>query len=419
MELDKIAVDKLRKDEFGFLTGLAGSGKSTLINEVDRQNLGLLEKCATTGIAAINLNSRTIHSLLKFYDVQSLKLSFMRGTLHKNLSIIRKRASKILLDEASMFSADLLDLVVEAIDSVNDEHGGRNLGLWLTGDLVQLPPVNAPYVFESKYWDRFDSNTVKLDKIWRQQNKEFLDGINLIRAGKGSEAVQTLKSSGVTFASEIDDNFQGTTLVSTNAGVDIYNAKRLNMIRSPEIIVYPTYEGEESPEWKRLVADKTTLKVGALVMILSNDTPNFTYANGDLGIIDSYNKKTQRFDVKLKRNGHVVSIGRIERLNLSDYRPRNAINGYIPTRDPKTGMWIIGKVQFHPLRIGYASTIHKSQGLSLDAVQIDTSGGFFGSDSMAYVAISRAKTPEGLRLVGDPSTIARKIRINPLVHRYV
>lgn len=421
LELDRNAVLKITSEKFGYLTGNAGTGKSTLIKEIDRLNPGLLTLCATTGIAAINCNSKTLHSTLKFFDTKSLENNYREQLLHMNLRKVRARSSKLVIDEASMLGAEQLDLICNAIDDVNQDDTGKQLGLWLMGDLLQLPPVKMKYVFKSDYWDRFGDNTIKLTKVWRQDNPQFLEGINLLRANKGLAAMEVFKSCGVTFLDKVNDDFEGTTLIPNNNDVDMYNDKRLRAISGTLIRSQAKIRGKEMNEWSRLIPGELRLKVGAYVMILSNDIPEFRFVNGDTGWIEDYNEDDDYFSVKLMRTNNIVQIRRIKRMNFYDKEPEKYMftPKFQPYQDFKTGDWVIGEISYHPLRLAYASTIHKSQGLSLDMVQINTKPQFFGYDAMGYVSISRARTPEGLFLVGTPEAIGRKITMNKEVMKYV
>ena len=419
LQLDQDAVDNLMSNDFGFLTGEAGTGKSTLITEVCRINPHEFELCATTGIAGINLGTKTLHSTLKFFDTRSLGLAFDRGLLHMNLRKVRARKKKLFIDEVSMLGAEPFDLLMNAIDEINSDKTANKLGLWVSGDMAQLPPIKERYVFRGDYWNpRFSDNTIKLTKVWRQTNKDFLDGINLIRKGAGVEAMKFLQKAGVNFTNQIDDHFDGTTLIAKNDGVDVYNTKRLNELTTPLIRVTVITSGVQHNEWQRLIPFELRLKTGALVMILANDIPNFDFVNGDLGTIESYDADSEFFNIKLKRNDKVVRIKRIERLNLTDDEP-NSTGRFQPYHDYQSGQWVSGWIRYFPLRLAWASTIHKSQGLSLDKVQIDTRGQFFGYDSMGYVSISRARTPEGLYLVGTPTAIGQKVRMSKEVANYV
>lgn len=555
LQLDQDAVNNLLSNDFGFLTGLAGTGKSTLITEVCRLNPHEFELCATTGIAGINLGTKTLHSTLKFFDTRSLGLAFDSGLLQMNLRKVRARVKKLFIDEVSMLGAEPFDIIMNAIDEINSDNSGRKLGMWVSGDMAQLPPIKEKYVFRADYWSpRFSDNTIRLTKVWRQTNQDFLDGINLIRASRGVEAMKLLQKAGVNFINQVDDHFDGTTLIAKNEGVDIYNTKRLNELTTPLIRVTVITAGAQHKEWQRMIPFELRLKVGALVMILANDVPAFTYCNGDLGTVESYDITSETFQIKLKRNDKTVTIKRIERLNLEDNEPVPT-GRFQPYHDFKSNQWVAGWIKYFPLRLAWASTIHKclhedtivreerrgcipikyiiagdriwngyyfvevkttvkskqlaidvvtdrykitcspehkfpvlwdnnltkeaksfiigqqlldgncptssgyviikelkewpfkadmidleleetndilsnifwangilthnSQGLSLDKVQIDTRGQFFGYNSMGYVSLSRARTPSGLYLVGTPAQIGQKISMSPEVREYV
>lgn len=419
LQLDETAVKKLIEDDFGFLTGNAGTGKSTIINEISRLHPELLEVCASTGIAAVNLNSKTLHSTLKYFDTKSLENNWREGKLHFYLRLVRARKQKLLIDEVSMIPKEQLDFLVNAIDDINSDNSGRKLGCWLAGDICQLPPVKAEPIFKSDYWDRFENNTVRLTKVWRQDNLEFMEAINLIRHSKANEAMELLQKCGVTFVNKIDDNFLGTTIIPKNDEVDFYNEKRLRQVSSPLLRVTAINRGAQHKEWQRMIPYELRLKVGAYVMILCNQIPDFEYVNGDCGTIEDYSSASETFKIKLKRTGEIVSIGRINRFNMQDNEPDRPIGNFTPYTDFKSGQWITGAISYFPLRLAYASTTHKTQGLSLDYVQIDSRHNFFGAPSMAYVAISRARTPEGLFIVGNPKSVASKINMSKDVIKYV
>lgn len=310
------------------------------------------------------------------------------------------------------------------------EIDGDNLFLLADGTVThncQLPPVkkepeNAEICVKANCWSFFQENTIKLTKIWRQDNPDFISAINMVRSGNGKEAVPLLKKCGVQFVPQLIEPFDGTTIIPINAGVDDYNSRRLGELQSEMIRVTPDRAGEQLGEWKTFVPNELRLKIGAYVMILANDCPNFTYVNGDCGTIVGYNKTKNSFDIKLKRNDEVVSIGKIQRKNLIDDPNPSSYHftpTFKPTVDQMTSKWSVGHIFYHPLRLAYASTVHKTQGLSLDKVQIDPSHWFFGQPGMAYVAISRAKTPEGLIIAGNEWNLIRKINTDPKVREYV
>jgi len=245
---------------------------------------------------------------------------------------------------------------------------------------------------------------------------------------------------------QLDLEFDGTTIMAKNATVNRFNEHRLDMMHvSPFWSERETW-GNSSPEWK-IIPELLELKPGALVMILTNDHPApFTYANGDLGHVVRHEPAGDRIEIDLVRNGARVSIPRITRYTTANKVPygidaRDVIHyengGYypdparteledmildrpeVPHYDADMKKFVLGAVRFHPLRLGWASTVHKSQGLSLDNIQIDIRDRFFGSPGMAYVALSRARFPEGLRIVGLPMVLAQRVKIDENVRRWL
>jgi len=194
-------------------------------------------------------------------------------------------------------------------------------------------------------------------------------------------------------------------------------------------------------EWNNIPSE-LLLKDKAYVMILSNDTPEFTYVNGDCGHILSYNKASEdddgSFTIQLVRNEEYVTIPRITRKVTQKEPPDELLLRYPGMaedelrlldrgdNDPywdsdvgRNGAWVVGAVTYFPLRLAYASTVHKTQGLTLDKVQIDLNQNFMSAPSMCYVGISRCKTPQGLRIVGSPGLLGSRVKIDPLVERWL
>ncbi len=277
--------------------------------------------------------------------------------------------------------------------------------------------MKAKFAFEAKCWPEFEANTLKLDKVYRQENMVFLEALNEFRAGRGRNGVDLLKKCGVSFHPSLI-RFKGTTIVPKNESVDSYNKVQFNdldgeMIQTPAVRV-----GVQTSDWKDpKIPDVLELKLGALVMILANDTTYKTYANGDQGIVKGVDKETGMFLIEIvssvvSRNGRLVWVSRVKR-DIKDN-----------VRDPFTGELskikdIVGSVEYMPLRLAYASTIHKSQGLTLDNVQIDFRDRFFGNPGMMYVALSRCRTPEGLRLVGSEEMMVKRTVVNQKVKRFL
>lgn len=419
-----------------FITGKAGTGKSTLIRLENEKNPGYMELGSTTGIAALNCGGKTINSLLKYFNTESLQRAYETGSLHYRLRLIRSRKRVLGIDEVSMLDAKQFDIIITALDDIAQDDmtdssrcgKSHNLGLHLCGDFLQLPPVNAEFCFKSRYWkEYFESNIINLQTIWRQGDEDFVAAINAMREGNGKQAVKLLKKAGVKFTTELENKFDGTTLIPNNNDVDIYNNKRLAEITSPMIRIQPIRRGSQAKEWDKNskgiygIPFEQRFKLGAYVMILRNETKNFDYVNGDCGEIVSWNDKTKIFGIKLKRNDKVVYIGMYTQYNHQYEQPKEEqFNSmFHPYEDSLTGLWVTGSIEWMPLRLAWASTIHKSQGLSLDAVQVDSRPEFYGYPSMSYVAVSRARTPQGLVIVGNENDFAYKVKTNKEVLKWV
>lgn len=299
----------------------------------------------------------------------------------------------------------------------------------------QLPPVKADFAFKANCWDAiFAENMIRLEKIWRQDNEDFVSAINAMREGHGQEAVRLLKRCGVAFEKTLNDNFDGTTLIPNNLDVDSFNKKKLDKVDSKLIRIQPIRRGQQAKEWDRTekktprgiiiewgIPFEQRFKEGAYVMCLRNDHKNFTYVNGDCGTIERWNPTSRTFDVRLVRTGKIVTIGMVVQYNYQDEQPSEGqFNSmFYPYEDTLTGQWVIGSIEWMPLRLAWASTIHKSQGLSLDKVQIDSRPQFYGYPSMAYVAVSRGRTPENLIIIGSEHDFANKVKTNKEVLKWV
>lgn len=426
-----------------FLTGQAGTGKTYKIRQaVDEDpKYGIL--AATTGIAAVNLGTVTLNSLLKFYDTASLEDAFIRGRLQKQIAQnLAGRYKNLIIDEVSMLPAEQLDILVSAMAMVNSNlHKDSRLGLILTGDFLQLPPVKAKWAFEGESWGQFEKDTEVLTKIWRQGDAQFVEGLNLARAGLGGEAEPVLKAAGATFTGSIDVNFDGTTIMAKNAQVDGFNQIRLRKLPGENLEVPSDRWGKTAGEWKN-IPERLRVKRGALVMILANDNEQ-GYANGDLGKIVDWNESEKCFHVELERTGDPVKVGYIWRENLqvappqvgtgpddyphwsrmiTDDEGNRRMNPVAPPAgvyyNAEAEKYCVGGIRYIPIRLGWATSCHKSQGLTLDRVQIDPRDPFFGMAGMAYVALSRARSAEGLRIVAPPGILGKRVKIDPKVRRW-
>jgi len=232
----------------------------------------------------------------------------------------------------------------------------------------------------------------------------------------GKKAVEYFREASP-FQGNIDYAFQGVTLMAKNEEVDRFNYLRMSKLGGEKVDFVSRKEGKLRGEWK-LIPDKLELKIGALVMILANkreegeDDARLLYANGDLGTLEEVNGAMAY--VKLQRNQQVVPVEYICRRNKIPLEPgRRAelkAQGKEAAIDGKSE--VVGSVTYMPLRVAYASTVHKGQGLSMDNVQIDFRNSFFGQGGMCYVALSRARSAKGLRLVGSEPTFVGRCKVN-------
>ena len=418
------------------LIGCAGTGKTyTLTQRTQASPLyGLLT--STTGISAVNLggNARTLHSTLGFYDTESMRDSYLSGRMVRKLHTIAKNYQWLIVEEYSMLHAEQLLILHRAVAEANRYNDVPSpLGILLVGDLAQLPPVKGKWCFEADCWPEFASHTERLEKVWRQDGGPFLDALNHIRAGRGRAAVDILIAAGARFHTQRDAEFDGTTILPLNEKVDGHNYLELCRLPGPVIKVRSRRWGVQRTEWgenkKHVwgIPPSREYKIGALVMILAN-RQDFSVVNGDCGHILEYHPPDsatgEEFIVKMIRTGREETIGRTVR-PFEEHDEPEGFDGpkiseddddcaYIP--EPhfrrKTRRYVTGQVEYFAMNLAYASTVHKSQSLTLDRVQVDFRDSFFGAKAMMYVALSRCRTLEGLRLVGSPERFVERVNID-------
>lgn len=401
--------------QFMYIAGTAGTGKTTLARlRATGYDDAML--CATTGIAAVNLGGTTINSVLRYYDTASMQTEYEFGRIGVALKQLAASGyTRLIVDEVSMMDGLQLDILMLAVDEVNDGLISQHktpLGVTLVGDFAQLPPVKAPFVFQRPGWARFEPHTLLLTEPRRQADPDFVRALQAVRRGDMHAAEYFAP-----FLRPTEDlAFDGSNIMATNAEVDRVNTVRMLKLAGPETFFRTVRTGEPSPEWK-LIPDLLVMKPTALVMILANrydpDTKELIYANGDLahfiepavaGNQDSPAK------VRLLRNGEEVAVQRIGR----DYGKPTGAKGVKKDRLEKKG-----SISYMPLRVAYATTVHKSQGLSLDNVQVMINSRFWMNPGMLYVALSRARTPQGLKIIGSLPQLQARIRSNPLITRWL
>jgi ATP-dependent exoDNAse (exonuclease V) alpha subunit len=379
-----------------FLTGRAGTGKSTLLQLFRKTTKKKTVVLAPTGIAALNVRGQTIHSFFGFPPRLLLPRDIRKShkyNLYKNIEVI-------VIDEISMVRADMLD-AIDRFLRINRENplpfGG--VQMVLIGDLFQLPPVVAtqeerlyfqetyetPFFFSASVMKEFEVEKVELFKAYRQENRHFLRLLDAIRLNQADwedlEDLNTRFQPGF----ELAENY--ITLCPRNAKVDSINQRELSNLEAKEHLFQATVKGEFDP---RLYPTDPTLRLreGAQVMFIKND-PAGNFVNGTIGIVTEIG-----VDYIKVRSDEKPSAGEIEATPMTW-----EIIRYIQSKENPNEIEaeVIGTFEQYPLRLAWAVTIHKSQGKTFDRVIIDMDRGAFES-GQTYVALSRCRTLEGIVL---------------------
>ncbi|MFF2272699.1 ATP-dependent RecD-like DNA helicase [Agromyces sp. NPDC058136] len=389
------AIEETR--EHVFVTGRAGTGKSTLLNHLNWNTKKQIVICAPTGVAALNVGGQTIHSLFRLpigviadHDIDQ------NDTVRKILNAM----DTLVVDEVSMVNADLMDAMDRSLRQARqrplEPFGGAQVVLF--GDPYQLAPVpgdaderayfadtyDSMWFFDAKVWREADLKIFELGEIHRQHDDEFKQLLNAVRHGRvTAEMAGVLNAIG---ARRPLPEQGAITLATTNSTVNRINATALKRLpgtsKANEAEVNGDFGGRAFPADERL-----ELKVGAQVMFLRNDTAigpeGQRWVNGTIGTITSLKR-----EVRVEIDGEEHEI---EPVTWEKYRYK-----WDPTRK-KLEKEIIAEFTQFPLRLAWAVTIHKSQGASYDTAIIDLGPRVF-SPGQSYVALSRLTSLEGLYL---------------------
>ncbi len=372
-----------------YLTGAAGTGKTYVLNKYIQYlkeksiNTGIT---ASTGIAATHINGMTIHSWSGLGIRDSLSGSDISSLMDKLHLLTRFLYTKVLIiDEVSMlhgYRLDMVDRLLRAFKYTDRPFGG--LQVILCGDFFQLPPVtrgneNGSFAYQAEVWEQMNLKVCYLTHQYRQSEDGILSVLNDIR--KGDTGEHTLELLRKRYQKEIEGITVPTKLYTHNADVDTINYAQLAQIDSPahSYDVRTTGKRELCEVLKKscLAPEHLTLKKGATVMFVKNNYDE-GYVNGTVGEIVDFEKGTDYPIVKLKDGREVIASP--EAWVIEDEGVKKA------------------EINQIPLRLAWAITIHKSQGMSLDAAEIDLSKSFI--PGMGYVALSRVRTLDGMKLVG-------------------
>lgn len=384
-----------------FLTGRAGTGKSTLLQYFKRNTKKNVAVVAPTGIAALNVQGQTIHSFCSFSPATTLSEIKKLPPWSPKKRLIPK-LDTLVIDEVSMVRSDLLDCVDKFL-RLNAKSSKKPFGgvqIIFVGDLFQLPPVvrreenvffeevlTVPYFFGAAVMREIDLKVVELSKIYRQEgDEEFIEVLNAVRVGDFTNEHLEILNTRVT--NKNDTQNYSVYLATTNSLANTINARKLAQIPGMPKILEGRMEGKFTKDAP--VEPELQLKVGAQVMMLNNDKQKRWY-NGTLGKIVGFEQ------------GEGISEG--VRVHLESgkeelvfpYTWESMEFAYNEDTD-EIETDVIGSYTQYPMKLAWAFTIHKSQGKTFERVIVDFSHGTF-AHGQAYVALSRCRSLAGLTLM--------------------
>ncbi|WP_193106035.1 AAA family ATPase [Brachybacterium sp. FME24] len=415
------ALDLLESGSPLFLTGRAGTGKSTLIRHFLETTARTVLTVAPTGIAALNVEGYTIHRLFSFPLGVSEEMVRGSGYFPGRFATTLASLDTLIIDEASMVRADLFDALAAALERFGPRPGERFGGvqLVLVGDLYQLPPVvrdaeaeylehhyGTPYFFSARAFDREHFPVIELGTVFRQVGDDRLvDLLNAVREGTLLEDARAELNARTDpdFDPDLDEFW--LTLATTNRIVRSRNRQQLERLPDPAQTVIAQVSGE-TKGFEHPTEEQLDIAVGAQVMMLNND-PRDRWVNGTLGRITS---------IGHDQDGPVVEV-LLRDGGREQVRPHTwdvtqpVVDGGSLTHQ------VVGTFTQLPMKLAWAITIHKSQGQTLDRVIVDLTGGTFANGQL-YVALSRCTSLEGLVLRRDvlPRDLKSDTRIRRFLH---
>ena len=397
-----------------FLTGKAGTGKTTFLRQLKERSPKRMIVVAPTGVAAINAGGVTIHSFFQFplapyVPGSSFNTKDERFRFSKEKKRIIRTLDLLVIDEISMVRADLLD----QIDAVLRLHKDKNrpfggVQLLMIGDLSQLAPVvkesdwtmlreyyRTPYFFGSLALQQTQHVTIELQHVYRQTDTNFINILNEVRENRLTPGGLAMLNSRYCDESVIKKCGEGVIRLTThNATVNSYNEQRMNELKGARYAFDATVTGT-FPETSYPAEKTLELKKGCQVMFLKNDSQGTRYYNGKLGIITSIDDE------------HIRVRGLDDDIEV-EVQPDVWTNArYVIDKETKEiREEIEGEFRQYPLRLAWAITVHKSQGLTFDRAVIDVNAAF--AAGQVYVALSRLRSLDGLMLTEQLSPYSVK-----------
>jgi hypothetical protein len=400
-----------------FLTGKAGTGKTTFLKDLANHTHKQFVIVAPTGIAALNAGGVTIHSQFLFplgtfiperslpSDFNSNGGYFSQDVLARKhpLNSLRKQVLRsidlLVIDEVSMLRADLLDAIDYRLKSAkgNFRQSFGGVQLLLIGDLFQLPPVvkqeesnilsryyNTPWFYEAKSIKQTALTYIELDKIYRQEDNKFIELLNKLRNSEADTDDMGLLNSYYKTAEEIEQVKEVITLTTHNYKADELNARALQRLNAPSHYFEAKVMGD-FPDHMFPVQHRLELKVGAQIMFIKNDVTEQAYFNGKLATITKIKNNEVEVSMAETHQPYILKKERWENKKYTvDQQTRNLSED------------VIGTFEQYPVKLAWAITVHKSQGLTFEKAIIDVGQAF--ADGQVYVALSRLRSLGGLIL---------------------
>lgn len=382
---------KILKSKHVFLTGEAGTGKTyNLINILKQMKIEGIRRAitASTGIAAFHINGMTIHRVIGFgiHETEEYLPTLFKKDWWEDAEKQLRRIDWLVIDEISMLSPkqfELTDKILKYARKSSEIFGG--VKLLMVGDFLQLPPIKVDtdgHLFQSDIWKKMDITIINLKEVRRTKEDGLTSVLSKIRKGifdvEVYNMIEDFKNQ------EVEEPVK---IMATNREVDTYNMDKLNRLPGKIHIMnsFHTLEDpERGPEAKRMIAEfyqqslvdaEYYLKVGARVMFIRNQD-SLNIVNGDLGKVIDFTIKGEPI-VKLDR-GRIVSVHKRD-MSMEDIKGN-----------------VLAYVWQQPLKLAYAVTAHKTQGMTLEKIEIDANN--FFAPGQFYVALSRARYADGIKI---------------------